>query len=1054
MTPTLNIIPLDKSRLFNKIKYLITEKGDNKYSKERSDFLSDLSKKGLKLEDILNLKGENLHMDVIDKRIWDFVEQEFNYINETFTKHSRLSKYLDENGECKGSNDETKKDIVTFNKIKYLKTNNVEHKYSKQRSDFLNDLSNIGLVFDDITDSKDKEKSMALIDEKIWFFLEKAPEQINELFTKHSDISKHLDENSECNTLPYKKKPQIGLLDGSYNYIKEEIERMKKQAPVARKRFSDNFLRDKGINPADEVAYVNWYIKDQMYLHGKDYIKELHNISKSESSSKTKKTKTKTKIGDIEMLPNYHLEYGKDGIINDGHMHFITHMFCPTTGLYLSPKGGNYGNLFQKAHHVIELKYKVLEQGVALGMHKEESLTQKKKLNAYHNKYFKLNANQRDEIYLKTLQEVFPTIKIEDIADKEKIDKIISNYQSNNNKNKEFFISESKKSAIREVCSAELSETDVENIVNVLFEKNSDMTKKRKIKDLKVLLPDLAFYQIEQLLKSNDQFEKINKEGVIYLISVIDQRIEDCKKENLNKHTKKHLNDIGDKIEHVFSIPSIDFEERKAMLIKSGIQLTTTKVKHKSVVDEKIINRDSEQYFEFKELATGLCFNNDCFSGNHRYAIKKFGRNFVKRIEVDRTVSNKKPEFGLDKVEFVLTDKLNRSKQWIDYEIKANRLIVKEGDTIEMIEYKKNRIKEIKIDGFKLFHQSCLESGGIIVDLNKQEHLSYWKIDKNNKGNTTHKKVKYNSSSMINEDLKGANIASYFDLDKQDIISYQNNEFMQSFPKNHSRYKVSFINLDEKFVPLHMNIEEYYLLKEIERKLQAKKLEILFDEFNKSYTLWSNKTHRPLIQFEQKSDGSQTIIFNDLRPWEAAEALLTMEMQSIRNAEPGTVWKYSSSDGISEDLRHFYVKAAMSKDKMVREHFVIEGFDEKTVVLLDDQVNREIARCEGNFTSNIDKSIEKGKYSFSNANAMLHLIDNDWISDKNKDNIREVLNKQIGVLLKKGVYNLSSNQFDLDKYIEENRSDIEKHTEMSKDQIEQYIKSSNKNKKPFKKIKL
>ncbi|WP_434998821.1 hypothetical protein ACRZ5S_19710 [Vibrio scophthalmi] len=170
------------------------------------------------------------------------------------------------------------------------------------------------------------------------------------------------------------------------------------------------------------------------------------------------------------------------------------------------------------------------------------------------------------------------------------------------------------------------------------------------------------------------------------------------------------------------------------------------------------------------------------------------------------------------------------------------------------------------------------------------------------------------------------------------------------------------------------------------------------------------------------------IFIKIIRGFLRAKALLVHEMEAIRNAESGTVFKYGMDNPnapLSEELKHLHVQIIFSKDKLIRDRLIVDTSNAPDLdEMIKAEMDKQLEMAEKNFEKNLSKAINSKTHSFTNSNALLHLLDNDSMPESQKERVRELLNKQIGTLLTNGVMNLKSSQIDLDKYISENREAI------------------------------
>lgn len=472
--------------------------------------------------------------------------------------------------------------------------------------------------------------------------------------------------------------------------------------------------------------------------------------------------------------------------------------------------------------------------------------------------------------------------------------------------------------------------------------------------------------------------------------------------------SKQHLDKLGRTISSVIDDDDLTLDEKMAYLKAHGIDMTGSEVKEQKRYNDNF-RKDREQIFEFKDKETGVTFNSYCFKGKDRYKLKKFGSNEATKQTERKRIDQEAP-WDLDKIQTVISDRLDRAKAFATTEKRAR--LITDNDT--------ERLKELNYEAFMHFTESLLEVG-VIVDINKQKNLVYWKSLPNN----PEKHFAY-KSSLFNADLLGKNIAGHFDLTEEDLIKYQNESVMSQFPKNHHRYHI--LNIGDTGIK-QKSLEEYYTLLML-KNANEKYYDYMLSENSLVMSIWSKKSQRPIVQLVDNQDGSFEIVSNSFYPEQAAKALLKHEMDAIRNAENGTVFRYGMDNPnapLSEELKHLHVQIIFSKDKLIRDKLVVDTSNAPNLdKMIKAEMDRQLEMAEKSFEKNLSKAISSKSHSFTNSNALLHLLDNDSIPENQKERVRELLNKQIATLLANGVMNLKSSQIDLDKYMSENKEAINK----------------------------
>lgn len=133
------------------------------------------------------------------------------------------------------------------------------------------------------------------------------------------------------------------------------------------------------------------------------------------------------------------------------------------------------------------------------------------------------------------------------------------------------------------------------------------------------------------------------------------------------------------------------------------------------------------------------------------------------------------------KMETVLLNNLNA----------VNKALSKELGQIPLSEH-----KEVKNRAFKTFYERCLATG-VLVNLNKQHHLSFHKLVENTQVSSQNnlKATKYNASLFNSPELSGKAIAQHFELDFDGIRQHQS-ELMDLMPRTINYRKVVFFKMD------------------------------------------------------------------------------------------------------------------------------------------------------------------------------------------------------------------------------------------------------------------
>ncbi|MCY9804404.1 hypothetical protein OTK51_13300 [Vibrio scophthalmi] len=476
------------------------------------------------------------------------------------------------------------------------------------------------------------------------------------------------------------------------------------------------------------------------------------------------------------------------------------------------------------------------------------------------------------------------------------------------------------------------------------------------------------------------------------------------------QQVKQHLKILGRSISQVLEQDG-SLEQKIAMLNVLGIDMSLDSVRQTQSRSGKF-GKDAEQIFNFKDKKTGITFNNYSFSGKDKYAISAYAKKLVSRQKKQNESNKQKNPFDLDKVEAVIQDRLKRTRRFIKSEIETRQIEFQDTDSDELRSDKEKFLKDLKLEAFKRFSDSLVEVG-IVIEVNYQGHLVYWK---NNPSDLT----KYHDykSSLFSKDLLGKNIVQEFELSRDDLIDYGKTEYMAIFQNHKYSKHIKYLEIGES---QSKTLDEYYTLWSL-NKAKSNTYDYLYD--GKTLSILSKKSQRPLIQATQIDDKTIEYSSNTHYPEQAARAILNHGLDDIRNAEKGTTFTYGMSNPnqpLSEEMKHLHVMIIFSKDKLARERLKVDtsnatGLDE----LIEKEMDKQLGFAEKAFEKNLAKAIKDKKYNFTNSNALLHLIDNPDIPYSQQERARELLNKQISMLLANDVVNLKSNYVNLDSYISMN----------------------------------
>lgn len=329
------------------------------------------------------------------------------------------------------------------------------------------------------------------------------------------------------------------------------------------------------------------------------------------------------------------------------------------------------------------------------------------------------------------------------------------------------------------------------------------------------------------------------------------------------------------------------------------------------------------------------------------------------------------------KMETVLLNNLNA----------VNKALSKELGQIPPSEY-----KEAKNKAFKTFYERCLATG-VLVNLNKQHHLSFHKLDENKQVSNQNnlKATKYNASLFNSPELSGKAIAQHFDLDLVDIRQHQS-ELMELMPRTVNYRKVVFFSLDNK--QRNHVYQEYFHLKRYQSLFDYFGLEV-FENDDDETTVF-NRKGESLIQIKQLDENHARITMNTLHGASAAKVLHSMlvrEAKSLPDDQAIFIRPAKYSFG-RQHLRYLHLEIMFSTDKH-SQRIVVDyngmSNDKKLQRMIDAKLHQELARFEKNFVRYSQKNPDQ--YQFGEA-VGTHLLDNEHLSPEQRERVKKQIENQ------------------------------------------------------------
>ncbi|EGQ8551517.1 hypothetical protein F3S07_22330 [Vibrio alginolyticus] len=356
--------------------------------------------------------------------------------------------------------------------------------------------------------------------------------------------------------------------------------------------------------------------------------------------------------------------------------------------------------------------------------------------------------------------------------------------------------------------------------------------------------------------------------------------------------------------------------------------------------------------------------------------LKQSLKRFAKQYSFEQQSQRYGNTTPVAKMETVLLNNLNA----------VNKALSKELGQIPPSEH-----KETKNKAFKTFYERCLVTG-VLVNLNKQHHLSFHKLDENKQVNNQNnlKATKYNASLFNSPELSGKAIARHFDLDLVDIHQHQS-ELMELMPRTINYRKVVFFKMYNK---QHNHVyQEYFHLNRYQSLFDYYGLEV-FEE--KEQTTVFNRKGESLIQIKQIDERHSRITMNTLHAPSAAKVLHSMlvrEAKSLPDDQAIFIRPAKYSLG-RQHLRYLHLEIMFSTDRHSKRIVVdYNGMsnDKKLQRMIDEKLNQELARFEKNFVRYSQKNPDQ--YQFGEA-VGTHLLDNEHLSPEQRERVKKQIENQ------------------------------------------------------------
>ncbi|WP_140137916.1 hypothetical protein [Vibrio parahaemolyticus] len=381
----------------------------------------------------------------------------------------------------------------------------------------------------------------------------------------------------------------------------------------------------------------------------------------------------------------------------------------------------------------------------------------------------------------------------------------------------------------------------------------------------------------------------------------------------------------------------------------------------------------SNQQVEIQQQDVPIALTIDTFI-NRR--LKQSLKRFTKQHQFEQQSQRYGNTTPVAKMETVLLNNLNA----------VNKALSQELGQIPPSEH-----KEAKNRAFKTFYERCLTTG-VLVNLNKQHHLSFHKLDENKQVSCQNnlKATKYNASLFNSPELSGKAIAQHFELGLDDIRQHQC-ELMELIPRTINYRKVVFFSMDNQ---QHNHVyQEYFHLNRYQSLFDYYGLEV-FE--NDDETTVFNRKGESLIQIKQLDENHARITMNTLHGASAAKVLHSMlvrEAKSLPDGE-GILIKPAKYSFGRQHLRYLHLEIMFSTDrhsqKIVVEYNNMSG-DKKLQRMIDEKLEQELVRFEKNFVKYSKKNPDQ--YQFGEA-VGTHLLDNECLSPEQRERVKKQIESQ------------------------------------------------------------
>ncbi len=497
---------------------------------------------------------------------------------------------------------------------------------------------------------------------------------------------------------------------------------------------------------------------------------------------------------------------------------------------------------------------------------------------------------------------------------------------------------------------------------------------------------------------------------------------------------------VAEIIDNTLKNNNVSYEVLKDKLDKQGIELSFSWEHEKKSSDYFEQKKEVEQIFTFKDKKTGIEFENSNFSGESRKKIKRYGSSFAEKQVLEHQVKKKiekkdREPFGVQNLEKVLNYNLSLVKGEMFHQMANAEQNCHNKDEL------KEQIVKIKRESFSKFMEICIHDG-IMVNMTKQGHLTYHKINKNRQSKTAKKNSQWYEnkkaeseysafkykSSWFNDDLQGKSMKELFELDDETIMRLNLTWVMEAFPERFMQYNIAFLkNQSKTLSEMNRNADaKSYMLLSVEKNYEYRKLSSLSD-FDGGFTIYSERTHQATVHFKQAYDDTYDVLFNPFASRDAALDTWThiqkQVLENIHDPDYGFDF-YDKGAEVSDFLRNLYVERAFCPNTEIRDRISVRnGFDGRTEEFMERKLKYTIQKAE----ESINKAINEGSrktFNFTNMHGVF-ILKNEEFNEMAKERYKDFLNRSIVRLEQEGFVDLTIEGVSASRYVKENERGVE-----------------------------